>query len=89
MWRKAIQKELQHMEELKVWDLVQLHPVYRLVGTTWVFKLKKDKNGKIIEHMDHLWSQGCTQTPGVDYPRPMHPLADLIGLELSFLPWKA
>ncbi|MBW0478276.1 hypothetical protein O181_017991 [Austropuccinia psidii MF-1] len=50
MWREATQKELRSMEELKVWEPVELNPAYKIVGMTWVFKLKKDKQGDILEH---------------------------------------
>ncbi|MBW0511441.1 hypothetical protein O181_051156 [Austropuccinia psidii MF-1] len=39
-WSKAIEKELGAMVDLKVWGIVDLKPDYRLVGTTWVFRLK-------------------------------------------------
>ncbi|MBW0482436.1 hypothetical protein O181_022151 [Austropuccinia psidii MF-1] len=69
MWREAIQKELRSMEELKVWDPVELNPAYKLVGTTWVFKLKKDRYDRILEHKACLCAQGFTQTPGIDYSK--------------------
>ncbi|MBW0523233.1 hypothetical protein O181_062948 [Austropuccinia psidii MF-1] len=42
----AIDKELQSMERLRVWDVVDLDPSYRLVGTTWVFEAKKNHLGE-------------------------------------------
>ncbi|MBW0502257.1 hypothetical protein O181_041972 [Austropuccinia psidii MF-1] len=34
-WLKAIKKELTSMIDLNVWDVVELKPDYKLVGTTW------------------------------------------------------
>ncbi|MBW0499533.1 hypothetical protein O181_039248 [Austropuccinia psidii MF-1] len=73
VWREAIQKELRSMKELKVWEPVELDPAYKIVGTTWVFKLKRDKQGNILEHKAHLCAQGFTQTPGVDYDKTYAP----------------
>ncbi|MBW0483493.1 hypothetical protein O181_023208 [Austropuccinia psidii MF-1] len=41
-WTNAMKKELLSMNKLKVWDTVDLRSDYKLVGTTWVFELKKD-----------------------------------------------
>ncbi|MBW0494125.1 hypothetical protein O181_033840 [Austropuccinia psidii MF-1] len=80
MWREAIHKELQSMEELKVWEPVELDPAYKIVGTTWVFKLKKDKHGGILEHKARLCAQGFSQTPGVDYDKTYAPTGRLNSL---------
>ncbi|MBW0526324.1 hypothetical protein O181_066039 [Austropuccinia psidii MF-1] len=47
----------------------ELDPAYKIVGTTWVFKLKRDKHSGILEHKACLCAQGFTQTPGVDYDK--------------------
>ncbi|MBW0538331.1 hypothetical protein O181_078046, partial [Austropuccinia psidii MF-1] len=46
VWSTAINKELQSMKRLRVWDVVDLDPSYKLVGTTWVFKRKKNHLGE-------------------------------------------
>ncbi|MBW0554274.1 hypothetical protein O181_093989 [Austropuccinia psidii MF-1] len=55
------------MESLNVWEVIYLDPGYRLIGTTWVFKTKRNHLGKIVEHKAHLCAQGFTQTAGIDY----------------------
>ncbi|MBW0525405.1 hypothetical protein O181_065120 [Austropuccinia psidii MF-1] len=60
VWAMAINKELQSMERLRVWDVVDLNPSYRLVGTTWVFKAKKNHLGEVTEHKACLCAQGFT-----------------------------
>ncbi|MBW0534635.1 hypothetical protein O181_074350 [Austropuccinia psidii MF-1] len=42
LWELAIKKDLQSMNDLCVWDVVDLKPDYKLVGTTWVFRIKLD-----------------------------------------------
>ncbi|MBW0538010.1 hypothetical protein O181_077725 [Austropuccinia psidii MF-1] len=73
VWIKAIEKELSSMNSMGVWEVIDLKPEYRLVGTTWVFCSKKSHLNEIIEHKARLCAQGFTQTPGVDYGKTYSP----------------
>ncbi|MBW0507986.1 hypothetical protein O181_047701 [Austropuccinia psidii MF-1] len=73
LWVSAIEKELKSMNNLKVWDFVDLKPDYKLVGTTWVFRIKRNHLNKIIEYKTHLCAQGFTQTPGLDFNKTYAP----------------
>ncbi|MBW0465596.1 hypothetical protein O181_005311 [Austropuccinia psidii MF-1] len=79
-WTNAIKRELLSMNELKVWDIVDLGSDYKLVGTTWVFKLKKDHLHQTVEHKARLCAQGFTQTPGVDFDKTYAPMGQLNSL---------
>ncbi|MBW0485992.1 hypothetical protein O181_025707 [Austropuccinia psidii MF-1] len=50
LWKQAIKKELINMAILKVCDVVEVQEAYKLVGTTWVFKIKKKELNKAIQH---------------------------------------
>ncbi|MBW0461202.1 hypothetical protein O181_000917 [Austropuccinia psidii MF-1] len=79
-WSKAIEKELGAMVGLKVWDVVDLKPDYRLVGTTWVFRLKTNHLKEIVEYKARLCAQGFSQTPGVDFGKTYSPTGRLNSL---------
>ncbi|MBW0537361.1 hypothetical protein O181_077076, partial [Austropuccinia psidii MF-1] len=79
-WLESISKELQSMERLKVWDVVELDPSYKLVGTTWVFKLKQNHLNKVVEHKARLCAQGFTQVQGVDFEKTYSPTGRLNSL---------
>ncbi|MBW0548337.1 hypothetical protein O181_088052 [Austropuccinia psidii MF-1] len=55
------------MNTLKVWDVIDLKPDYKLVGTTWVFRIKQNHLNEITEYKACLCAQGFTQTPGLDF----------------------
>ncbi|MBW0502616.1 hypothetical protein O181_042331 [Austropuccinia psidii MF-1] len=57
------------MANLGVWHVVNLDASYKLVGTTWVFKTKRDHLGKVVEYKARLCAQGFTQSPGIDYEK--------------------
>ncbi|MBW0526155.1 hypothetical protein O181_065870 [Austropuccinia psidii MF-1] len=73
VWSPAIQKELSSMNRLRVWEVVDLKPDYKLVGTTWVFRAKRNHLNEVIEYKARLCAQGFTQTPGVDFEKTYAP----------------
>ncbi|GKB65422.1 retrotransposon protein, putative, ty1-copia subclass [Tanacetum coccineum] len=46
-WLAAMNVEMQSMKENQVWDLVDLPPNGKTVGSKWLFKKKSDMDGKI------------------------------------------
>ncbi|MBW0535083.1 hypothetical protein O181_074798 [Austropuccinia psidii MF-1] len=79
-WIDSISRELNSMKKLGVWDIVELDPGFKLVGTTWVFKIKKDHLGKITEHKSRLCAQGFTQSAGIDFGQTYSPTRRLNSL---------
>ncbi|MBW0470028.1 hypothetical protein O181_009743 [Austropuccinia psidii MF-1] len=79
-WTDAIRRELLSMNKLKVWDIVDLRSDYKLVGTTWVFKLKRNHLHQAVEYKARLCAQGFTQTPGVDFDKTYAPTGRLNSL---------
>ncbi|MBW0535649.1 hypothetical protein O181_075364 [Austropuccinia psidii MF-1] len=79
-WLKAIEKELTSMANLNVWDVVELKPDYKLVGTTWVFRIKTNHLKQVTEHKARLCAQGFSQTPGVDFGKTYAPTGRLNSL---------
>ncbi|MBW0561569.1 hypothetical protein O181_101284 [Austropuccinia psidii MF-1] len=66
VWLGVISRELKSMDNLKVWDVVDFDPSYKLVGTMWVFKIKKNHLNKVVNHKARLCAQGFTQTFGIN-----------------------
>ncbi|MBW0491831.1 hypothetical protein O181_031546 [Austropuccinia psidii MF-1] len=89
VWSSTIQKELSSMNCLQVWDVFDLKPNYKLVGTTCFFRTKCNHLNEVIEHKARLCAQGFTQTPGVDFEKTnaptgrMHSLQTLISYSAS------
>ncbi|MBW0586474.1 hypothetical protein O181_126189, partial [Austropuccinia psidii MF-1] len=79
-WLKAITKELQNMTDLNVWEEVGVKEDYKLIGTTWVFKTKRNEFNQIVEHKACLCAQGFSQTQGKDYSKTFAPTGRLNSL---------
>jgi hypothetical protein len=80
-WSAAIAEELQAMDRLKVWEVVNLLPNMKTVGTTWVFHKKNDENDAATVFKARLCDQGFLQTHGVDFSKTFAPTGCLNSLQ--------
>ncbi|GKD95560.1 putative retrotransposon ty1-copia subclass protein [Tanacetum coccineum] len=69
-WLNAMNVEMQSMKDNKVWDLVDLPPNGKTVGSKWLFKKKTDMDGAVHTYKARLVAKGYTQTLGIDYKEP-------------------
>ena len=68
------------MSRLGVWDVVELTPAIKTVGTTWVFCVKHSPPNGDPEFKAQLCAQGFSQTHGVDYSKTFSPTGRLNSL---------
>nr|XP_048324637.1 uncharacterized mitochondrial protein AtMg00820-like [Ziziphus jujuba var. spinosa] len=66
-WKHAMELEFKALHDNRTWILVPPHPTQRLVGTKWVFKLKRNPDGTILRHKARLVAKGFHQKPGLDF----------------------
>lgn len=66
-WKDAMDSEMRSHEENTTWELVPLPNGKKVIGSRWVFSLKRDENGNVIKYKARLVAQGFTQRFGVDY----------------------
>ncbi|MBW0577854.1 hypothetical protein O181_117569 [Austropuccinia psidii MF-1] len=81
LWLAAIDRELSSMKKLQVWEIVERHDDFKLIGTTWVFRLKKSHSDGGIEHKARLCPQGFLQTQGIDFEKTYSPTGHLNSLQ--------
>ncbi|GJW24268.1 retrotransposon protein, putative, ty1-copia subclass [Tanacetum coccineum] len=66
----------------EVWDLVDLPPNGKTVGSKWLFKKKTDMDGAVHTYKARLVAKGYTQTPGIDYDETFSPIADIRAIRI-------
>lgn len=72
-----MRQELDAIEANKTWELVTLPPGHKTIGVKWIFKLKKDAEGRIVKHKARLVAKGYAQEYGVDFDEVYAPVTRL------------
>ena len=72
-WLKSIDEELASHRQHGTWTLAKLPPGRTAIGHTWVFKVKRDKDGNISRYKSRLCATGYSQVPGVDFNQTFAP----------------
>ena len=73
-WKKATDLEFKLLIENDTWDYVPLPKGKNIVGSKWVFKVKRDENGCIQRYKARLVPHGYTQAEGIDYSEVFSPV---------------
>ena len=76
-WLKVMEREMNSLEENKVWELVELPSGHKPVGSKCVFKVKMDEDGNVERYKARLVAQGFTQKFGTDYDETFCPVVRL------------
>ncbi|CAH2088665.1 unnamed protein product [Euphydryas editha] len=75
-WKEAIKTELQALEDNHTWDLITTEPQQNIIDTKWVFKRKKNSEGKVQVYKARLVARGFQQT-GISYDEVYSPVTSL------------
>jgi Reverse transcriptase (RNA-dependent DNA polymerase) len=81
LWDEAMKDEIQQLEQRETWKVVKKPPDANVVGSKWVFQLKKDANGEVLTHRARLVAQGNYQIEGVDVFDTFAPVARLVSIQ--------
>ena len=86
-WRLAIESELESLHKYDTWDEVdpetlEKHEVEKMVGSRWIFALKRNSKGKVIRYKARLVAQGYSQVEGRDYGETYSPVASRTTLRI-------
>ena len=74
MWHSAMREEIQALHANKTWTLVSFHLSMNVVGSWWVYKIKRRSDGSIERYKAHLVARGFTQQEGIDYSETFSPV---------------
>ena len=67
VWHDAMCDEIKALCSNHTWSLVPFHPSINVVGSRWVYRIKRHVDGSIKRYKAHLVAMGFTQQAGIDY----------------------
>jgi len=73
-WEHAIQVELEQLQHMGTWELVDKPQDAIPIGNKWLFVQKTNNIGQIIKYKARLVIKGCAQCPGYDYNETYSPV---------------
>ena len=73
---KAVQKELDTLKNMDVWEVVDRQPWMNVIGSTLVFKKKVFPSGEVRKLKAHLCARGDQQQEGIDYFETFAPVVN-------------
>jgi len=79
-WRTAMNTEFDALLKNGTWSLVPFSPSMNIVGSKWVFKIKRKANGDIERYKARLVAKGFHQQPGIDYAETYSPVVKPISI---------
>jgi hypothetical protein len=75
VWRKAMDQEMEAIENNMTWELTTLPDRANTIGVKWVYKTKYNEKGEIEKHKAKLVAKGYSQKHGINYDEVFAPVA--------------
>ena len=80
LWQQAMDAEMQSLEDNKTWSLVVRTPDINVVGSKWVYTIKRNADGSINKYKARLVAKGYSQVSGIDYNEVFAPVVKMVSI---------
>ncbi|GKV27388.1 hypothetical protein SLEP1_g36561 [Rubroshorea leprosula] len=81
-WKHAMDEEIKAIQKNGTWELVTLLKGQKAIGVKWVYKVKKNAQGKVEKYKARFVAKGYIQEYGIDYDEVFAPVARLETIQL-------
>lgn len=73
-WDTAMNEEIDALQKQGTWSLVPCPDHKNIVGSKWIYKVKRNPDGSISRYKARLVAQGFSQAKGLDYDETFSPV---------------
>lgn len=81
-WIKAMNKELDALENNQTWTVMPLPQNKKAIGSKWVYKVKLNPDGSVERYKARLVAKRYNQIYGIDYLDSFSPVAKVITIRI-------
>lgn len=88
LWRPAIDHQIKALQDNRTWELLNYDDLptgAKLVGTRWVFDIKRDETGRTVKRKGRIVAQGFSQRPGINFTDTYSPVVRYDSLRLIIM----
>ncbi|KFM74814.1 Copia protein, partial [Stegodyphus mimosarum] len=83
-WSKAMKEEIETMKKRNVWELVEKPENKTMLGTKWVYTLKRNEKNEVVRYKARLVAQGFRQKRGEDFDDVYSPVVNFSIIRIFF-----
>ena len=80
-WEVTCEDKKRSFKSMGVYEVVPCPKGRKVVGSKWVFQIKRGPDGAIQKYKARVVTQGFTQIEGIDYNKTFAPVAKLSSLQ--------
>ncbi|CAM8885574.1 unnamed protein product [Rhodiola kirilowii] len=73
-WRTAMTEEINALLKNQTWVLVPASPMQHVVGSKWIYRIKRKSDGSVERYKARLVAKGFHQQYGIDYGETYSPV---------------
>ena len=81
-WKEAVNSEIESILSNHTWELVDLPPGNKPLGSKWIFKRKMKDDGTIDKYKARLVVKGFRQKEGLDYFDTYSPVTRITSIRM-------
>ncbi|GJY67364.1 retrovirus-related pol polyprotein from transposon TNT 1-94 [Tanacetum coccineum] len=81
-WFEAMQEEINEFDRLQVWKLVPRLDCVKIITLKWIYKVKLDEYGDVLNNKARLVAKGYRQEDEIDFEESFAPVARIEAIRI-------